>query len=114
MTDCAGWPGIPNYLKMRYNAFMRVISNKTLVQFANAHPDAQAPLQSWRRIMEASNFTDFAQVKRSFGSVDKVGDYHVFNVGGNKYRLVAAIHFNRGMVFIRHVFTHKVYDTWKR
>jgi mRNA interferase HigB len=39
--------------------------------------------------------------------------YHVFNVGGNKYRIVAAIHFNSQVTYIRHVFTHKEYDKWK-
>jgi mRNA interferase HigB len=47
--------------------------------------------------------------------VDKVGDKYVFDVGGNKLRLIAAIHFNAGKVFIRAVLTHKDYDkgAWK-
>lgn len=93
---------------------MRVISNKALIEFADAHADAGAPLQVWRRVMEAGEFATFADLKRTFNSVDKVGDFHVFNIAGNKYRLVVAIHFNRQMAFIRHVFTHKGYDTWKR
>jgi mRNA interferase HigB len=47
--------------------------------------------------------------------VDKVGQVFVFNVGGNKLRLVAAVHFNVGKVFVRHVLSHAEYDrgTWK-
>ena len=45
--------------------------------------------------------------------IPEVGDYYVFDIGGNKYRLITAIHFNRQMVFIRYVFTHKEYDKWK-
>ena len=93
---------------------MRVISNKALVAFSMDHPDATVPLQVWRKIMEAGEFSSFAELKRTFNSVDKVGDYHVFNIAGNKFRLVVAIHFGRRMAFIRHVFTHKEYDTWKR
>jgi mRNA interferase HigB len=92
---------------------MRVISNKALLDFAISHPAAAAPLQAWRRIVETGSFADFAAIKRTFNAVDKVGNYHVFNIGGNKFRLVAAIHFDRRMLFIRHVFTHKEYDRWK-
>jgi mRNA interferase HigB len=93
---------------------MRVISNKALADFSADHPDAEIPLQVWRRLMEAGHFSNFAELKRVFNAVDRVGDYYVFDIGGNKYRLIAAVHFNRQMVFIRHVFTHKVYDSWKR
>ena len=91
---------------------MRAISNKALVDFAGIHPEAQTPLQAWRKIIEADNFTSFGELKAAFNSVDKVGDYYVFNIGGNKFRLIAAIHFNTGMVYIRHVFTHQEYDKW--
>jgi mRNA interferase HigB len=92
---------------------VRVISNKALVDFAAAHPEADAPLQAWRRIAEAGYFSGFADLKRTFNAVDKVGDYHVFDIGGNKFRLICAVHFNRQMLFVRHVFTHKEYDKWK-
>jgi len=92
---------------------MRVISNKMLVQFSARYTEADAPLQAWRKIVEESSFSAFAQLKSAFAAVDKVGDCHVFNIGGNKYRLITRIHFNRQMLFIRHVLTHKEYDKWK-
>ncbi len=92
---------------------MRVISNKTLDEFAVVHRDAQLPLQIWRRIIEAGHFLNFGELKMAFNSVDKVGHYYVFDIGGNKFRLITAIHFNRQMAFIRHVFTHKEYDSWQ-
>ena len=91
---------------------MRVISNKALFDFAAIHPEGSTPLQAWRKIIEASSFNNFAELKRAFNATDKVGDFYVFDIGGNKYRLIAAIHFNRKMVFIRHVFTHREYDKW--
>ena len=92
---------------------MRVISNKALVDFAAWHPDASEPLQAWRNILESGGFQHFAALKAVLNATDKVGDFYVFNIGGNKYRIVAAIHFNRQMLFVRHVMTHKQYDAWE-
>lgn len=93
-------------------ACMRLISNRALTSFATIHPTADAPLQSWRKAIESGQYSDFAAIKKTFNSVDRVGMYHVFNVGGNKYRVVVAIHFNSQVAYIRHVFTHKEYDKW--
>jgi len=93
---------------------VRVISNKALTDFAALHPASEDPLQAWRRIVEASTFRGFAELRRTFNSVDRVGDFYVFDIGGNKYRLITAIHFNRQVIFIRHVFTHAQYDKWRR
>ena len=92
---------------------MRVISNKALVEFALIHRDAHVPLQVWRSIVESRAFANFADLKTTFNAVDRVGLYYVFDIGGNKYRLITAIHFDRQMVFIRRVLTHKEYDKWK-
>ncbi len=91
---------------------MRVVSNKRLVAFATEHPAALVPLQTWRKVMEAGTYRHFADLKRVFNAVDRVGDFYVFDVGGNKFRIVAAIHFNTQMLFVRHVFTHKEYNRW--
>ena len=93
---------------------MRVVSNKALVEFAAAHPDSERPLQAWRRLLESTELADFAALRALMNSVDKAGDFFVFDVGGNKYRIVAAIHFNRGLPFVRHVFTHAQYDRWNK
>ncbi len=92
---------------------MRVISDTPLRDFCAEHPEAHDPAWAWRPIVVETSFHDFAALKQAFNSVDKVGDYYVFNLGGNKYRLLAAIHFNRQMLFVRHVLTHKEYDKWK-
>ncbi|MBI3270723.1 MAG: type II toxin-antitoxin system HigB family toxin [Planctomycetes bacterium] len=52
-------------------------------------------------------------MRRAFPSADQVGQCTVFNIGGNKYRLIVVIHFNRGKVFVRHVLTHPDYDRGK-
>jgi mRNA interferase HigB len=91
---------------------MRLISNKALREFASIHPSAQAPLQGWRQVVEKSAFHNFADLKQAFNSVDKVGDLFVFNIAGNNYRLIAAIHFNTQTLYVRSVMTHAEYDKW--
>lgn len=92
---------------------MRVIANKALLEFSALHPLALQPLQAWRRLIEARSFASFSELKVTFNSVDRVASYYVFDIGGNKYRIVAAVHFNQQRLFIRHVFTHKEYSQWK-
>ncbi len=62
-----------------------------------------------------NDFDSIAEIREVFPSADKVGKLTVFNIGGNKVRLVAAIHYNRKKIYIRAVLTHKEYDTekWK-
>jgi len=66
--------------------------------------------------MEREIFSDFNELRQTFASADYVDGLTVFNVGGNKYRLIAAIHYNRHKVYIRNVLTHADYDreAWKR
>jgi mRNA interferase HigB len=92
---------------------MKLISNKALREFAQVHPEADAPLQVWRRLIERGTFSGFAALRATFASVDKVGERYVFNIGGNKYRLVAAIAFNAGLVWVKAVLTHAEYDKGK-
>ncbi len=94
---------------------MRLISNKALREFAAIHPDAGQPLQDFRRKIEKSAYCRFAELRKVFPAVDKVGQRFVFNIGGNKYRLVAALDFNRGMLWVKAVLTHGEYDkgAWK-
>ena len=92
---------------------MRVISNKALTTFSTIHAAAGEPLQAWRKIIESRSFDNFADIKTAFNATDKVGDFYVFDIGGNKYRIVAAIHFDYQKLYVRHVLTHKDYDKWK-
>lgn len=95
---------------------MHIISRKTLRQFWVQHPDSAQALTRWFTIMQRNDFASFEALRDTFPTADKVGDLIVFNIGGNKYRLIAAIHFNRRKVYIRHMLTHQAYDrgAWKR
>ena len=94
---------------------MHIISEKKLREFWEARPVAEEPLRAWHRIAEQAVWDCFADVRQTYPSADQVGRCTVFNVGGNKFRLVAVIHFNRGKLYVRHVLTHADYDrgAWK-
>jgi len=92
---------------------MRVISNKALRDFAKTHSAALGTLQGWQRVIEQGQFRNFAELKRTFNAVDKAGDYFVFNIAGNRYRLIAAIHFNTQILYVRAVMTHADYNLWR-
>ncbi len=94
---------------------MKIISNSVLRAFAVEHPQAEAPLQGWRRVIEKNRFSNWAELKAAFNAVDKVGELVVFDIGGNKYRLIAYIRFEKQIVYIKAVLTHRDYDkgAWK-
>ena len=70
------------------------------------HADAAQPLQDFRRKVVKGSFGNFAELRAVFPALDKVGERFVFNIGGNKYRLVAAVDFLHRRVFIKAVLTH--------
>ena len=94
---------------------MHIISRKKLNEFAELYPDSHDALSRWYLLFKGNEFRSFADVKALVGSADKVGKFTVFNIGGNKFRLITAIHYNRKKVYIRAVLTHAEYDlgNWK-
>jgi mRNA interferase HigB len=94
---------------------MHVITRKRLNEFAARYPQTRSALEHWYREMKRRNFGSFAELRSVFPIADQVGKLTVFNIGGNRVRLVAAMHYNRRRVYIRAVLTHAEYDagTWK-
>jgi len=95
---------------------VRVISRKALRQFADAHKDAETPLDDWYRTAKRLRWTSLVDVRKTYPHADAVGEFTVFNIGGNKYRLATYINYRTGKVYIRHVMTHQVYSSedWKK
>ncbi len=89
---------------------MHIVSRKALKDFWEKHPDSETPLKIWFKIVKASRYASFNHLRETFKTADKVKDKIVFNIGGNKYRLVTVVHFNYGRVYVRHVLTHREYD----
>jgi mRNA interferase HigB len=89
---------------------VRIISNSALRAFAADHPPAESPLQGWRRVIEKNQFPNWAALKATFNTVDRVGELVVFDIGGNKYRLIAYIRFEKQILYVKAVLTHSEYD----
>ena len=90
---------------------MRVISRKPLNDFATRFPARKDALNDWWKKTEDADWTNFADVKKTFNSVDSIGDSrYIFNIGGNNIRLVGIIIFKIHKLFVRGVFTHEEYD----
>ena len=92
---------------------MHVITRKRLNEFAEKHPESKAALAHWYSLAKRNDFASFAELKAVFPSADLVEKLTIFNVGGNKVRLVAAVHYNRRRIYIRAVLTHTEYDQGK-
>ncbi len=90
---------------------MRVVARKTLIAFYTKHSDAETALEEWYAKTEASEWENFAELKRTFNSADSVGNKrYVFNIKGNNYRLICIVLFRIKMVYIRFIGTHSQYD----
>lgn len=90
-----------------------MITRKRLNEFAEKYPETKTALAHWYSQAKSADFSNFAGLKATFPSADRVGKLTVFNIGGNKVRLIAAIHYNRKKVYIRAVLTHAEYDEGK-
>ena len=91
---------------------MRIISKRTLREHWDSpgRHDSEAPLKAWHAIAKAASWKHFAEVKDHFASASAVGDRVVFNIGGNKYRLVVQINYEFQIIYVRFVGTHAEYD----
>ena len=94
---------------------MHVVSHKAVRIFCEEHPAARNALDHWYRVAKRATWTKFADVRRSFNTADLAAPFVVFDIGGNKYRLIAEMNFSRSVLFIRGIMTHKEYvkGAWK-
>lgn len=90
---------------------MVIITKTKLIRFYEEEIKSKDVLLAWYHEVLSSDWRNFHDIKAVFNSVDSIGnDRFVFNVGGNKYRIVAMIHFSKRTIYIRFVGTHKQYD----
>lgn len=93
---------------------MRIISEQTLKNYTEIEPDSRVAVQEWVKVTRKSNWANFADIKKTFNSVDSVGGQrYVFNIKGNRYRIIAIIRFSIKIIFIRFIGSHKEYDKIK-
>lgn len=92
---------------------MRIAGREKIEEFRKKHSDSAALLDRWVRIVEAAEWKNTADVRATFPTADFVGGKVVFNIGGNKYRLISTISFEVQIVLVEAVLTHKGYDKGK-
>jgi mRNA interferase HigB len=95
---------------------MRIIKRGALVQFWEKHPDAKASLESWYAVVRRADWKIPAEMKRVYRNADLLGRRTIFNVAGNKYRLIARVNYRTQCVFVLYLLTHAEYDqgAWKQ
>ena len=95
---------------------MRVISVTRLKEFWLKHPRAETPLATWYQVVRHTTWKTTAERLQTWPSADIFERLTVFNIGGNEYRLIARVKYQRQEVYIRAVLTHAEYSTgdWKR
>lgn len=93
---------------------MRIIARKTLIDFWKIYPDSEQPLKAWFQISKNAQWNNPADIKTQFGNASFVANNRiVFNIAGNKYRLVVALNYRYSIIYIRFIGTHKEYDKIK-
>lgn len=94
---------------------MRIISRSAIREFCIEHPEGEAALDSWYRVVKQAVWESIVDVRKLYSHADAVGRFTVFNVRGNHYRLISEINYESQTVYIRFILTHKEYDQegWK-
>lgn len=94
---------------------MRIISKPILRKFWLQNPSANVPLLDWYKQSKKAEWKNLAEIRETFPHADLVGECVVFNIGGNKYRLITKINYRAKIIYVRFVLTHKEYDQekWK-
>ena len=95
---------------------MHVISRKRHKEAALRHAELEPSLDVWFRIAKRASWQSLIDVRKTFANADAVEKWTVFNIKGNKYRLISEINYKHQRVYIRHVLTHAEYDQekWKK
>ena len=94
---------------------MRIIKRGALAEFWERHSDAKASLESWYGVVRKAAWKTSVEMKAVYGNADLVGRRTVFNIAGNKYRLIARVNYRSQRVFVLYILTHTEYDRgdWK-
>jgi mRNA interferase HigB len=89
---------------------MRVLTKRPIREFWEKYPDAETALLNWYKITKKADWTNLVDVRKDFPHADLAGVCTIFNIGGNKYRLITKIYYPSKKVLIRFVLTHAEYD----
>ena len=94
-----------------YIVHVRIISNKKLVDYYNKHKETESQLKAWYHEAKKEKWNTPQDVKEKYGSASIIGNNRVvFNIKGNKFRLVTEINYEMKIIYIRFIGTHKEYN----
>lgn len=95
---------------------MNIISYSAIKEFTRKHSDSKAGLNTWYKVASKATWKNLAEVKSIYPHADLFGNCTIFNISGNKYRLVVKIDYEIQTIFIKHIMTHAEYDKdkWKK
>jgi mRNA interferase HigB len=91
---------------------MNVISKKKIIKYGKKQSSSRKPLEAWYTIMSTKSFSTIQDLRNTFNSVDPVGDFTIFNIGGNNFRLIAKVSYEKQICMIKEIMTHAQYDKW--
>lgn len=93
-----------------------MISRKTILEFIKTNQNAESSLQQWYQVLKQARWRSLVEVRQIYPHADLVGRRTVFNISGNRFRLIARINYRIQVVYILHILTHAEYDRedWKR
>jgi mRNA interferase HigB len=94
---------------------MHVISYRKLREFGEKHANGRDALDSWYKVASKLDWENLIEVQATFPKAEAVGNFTVFNIKGNNYRLIASIDYERQIIYIKYILTHSEYDKeqWK-
>jgi mRNA interferase HigB len=94
---------------------MHVISYRRLRKFGEEHSNCSVVLDNWYKIASKADWSNLIEVQSVFPTAEAVGNFTVFNIKGNSYRLIVSIDYERQLIYIKYILTHAEYDkeSWK-
>lgn len=94
---------------------MHVISYRRLREFTEKHADSRDALDDWYRIAVKASWSNLVEVQTVFPKAEAVSNFTVFNIKGNRYRLIVSIDYEGQLIYLKYVLTHAEYDKeqWK-
>jgi mRNA interferase HigB len=94
---------------------MRVVSYRRLREFHEKHADVRSVLDNWFKVASKADWSNLIEVQSIFPSAEAVSNFMVFNLKGNRYRLIVSIDYERQVIYVKYVLTHGEYDKerWK-
>jgi mRNA interferase HigB len=96
-------------------ANMRLIAIKNLRNEANRYPEVKKAIETWYLVVKSAEWSNLEDVRQVYRDAEAVGNFTVFNIKGNNYRLIVGINYVKGRIYFKYFLTHSEYDkdVWK-